>query len=102
MKATIEIPDELYRRVKAKSAMEGLAVREVAVSLFSTWIGETPSVATRDQANATGAVTPAWFGAARRYAESVSLHDMASIRRSIAAGRRRERATTFGKPSETP
>lgn len=31
MKATIEIPDELYRRVKAKSALEGRPVREVAL-----------------------------------------------------------------------
>jgi hypothetical protein len=37
MKATIEIPDELYRRVKARSALEGLTVREVAVTLFRTW-----------------------------------------------------------------
>ena len=38
MKATIEIPDDLYRRVKARSAMEGLAVREVAVTLFHAWV----------------------------------------------------------------
>jgi hypothetical protein len=31
MKATIEVPDDLYRRVKAKSALEGRAVREVAI-----------------------------------------------------------------------
>ncbi len=37
MKATIEIPDDLYRRVKAKSAMEGRTVRAVAVELFQRW-----------------------------------------------------------------
>ena len=102
MKATIDIPDDLYRRVKAKSAMEGLAVREVAVSLFSTWIGEAPPVAPHDQATAGGTTTPAWFGSARHYAESVARHDIASIRRSIAAGRRRETATAPSEPAKTP
>ena len=27
MKATIEVPDELYRRVKAKAALEGCSIR---------------------------------------------------------------------------
>jgi len=43
MKATIEIPDELYRKVKAKSALEGRPVREVAIELFRNWIGEPPA-----------------------------------------------------------
>jgi hypothetical protein len=102
MKATIDIPDDLYRRVKAKSAMEGLAVREVAVSLFSTWIGETPSAATQGQETAGGTVTPAWFGSARGYARSVARHDMASIRRSIVTGRRHETAAPSGEPEKTP
>lgn len=49
MKTTIDLPDELYRRVKAKSALEGKTVREVATSLFQQWAdgtvprGETPT-----------------------------------------------------------
>lgn len=38
MKATIDIPDELYRRVKAKSALEGRPVRAVAIELFRAWV----------------------------------------------------------------
>lgn len=38
MKATIEIPDELYRKVKAKSALEGRSVREVTERLFRDWV----------------------------------------------------------------
>ena len=97
MKATIDIPDDLYRRVKAKSAMEGLAVREVAVALFSTWIGAAPSAEVHGQDSTGNAVAPAWFGSARRYAESVTRHDMTSIRRSIAAGRRHETVTAAGQ-----
>lgn len=40
MKATIELPDELYRRVKAKTALEGRAVREVTIELYQRWLEE--------------------------------------------------------------
>lgn len=40
MKATIEIPDELYRRVKAKSALIGKPIREVTAELYRRWLGE--------------------------------------------------------------
>jgi hypothetical protein len=87
MKATIDIPDSIYRRVKAKSAMEGRAVREVAVALFQGWIGEDARLPASATAGGS-ASRPAWFAAARPYARRVARHDMASVRRSIAAGRR--------------
>ncbi len=40
MKATIEIPDDLYRKVKAKSALLGKPVREVTEELYRRWLGE--------------------------------------------------------------
>ncbi len=43
MKATIDIPDELYRRVKARSAMLGRAVREVTIELYQHWLGDVPA-----------------------------------------------------------
>lgn len=48
MKATIDIPDELYRRVKAKSALLGKPVREVTVELYRRWLAEDsePGLAT--------------------------------------------------------
>jgi hypothetical protein len=42
MKATIDLPDHLYRRVKAKSALEGRSIRSVALDLFRRWLGERP------------------------------------------------------------
>jgi hypothetical protein len=42
MKATIEIPDDLYRRVKAKSALEGRAIREVTIELYQAWLTKAP------------------------------------------------------------
>lgn len=91
MKATIEIPDELYRRVKAKSALEGLAVREVATTLFYSWVEKPVGQSTAQKTDQTvGRATPAWFGGARKYALRVNRHDMESIRNSIARGRAQE------------
>jgi hypothetical protein len=47
MKTTIDIPDELYRKVKAKSALLGKPVREVTVELYRQWLedGEAPLAA---------------------------------------------------------
>ncbi len=42
MKATIDVPDGLYRRVKARSALEGRSIRDVTIVLFERWIAETP------------------------------------------------------------
>jgi hypothetical protein len=39
MKATIDIPDQLYRQVKARAALEGRAVREVTIELYTDWLG---------------------------------------------------------------
>lgn len=38
MKATFQIPDELYREFKAETAREGRTVREVAIKLFEQWL----------------------------------------------------------------
>jgi hypothetical protein len=40
MKATIDIPEDLYRRVKAKSALLGKPVREVTAELYRQWLRE--------------------------------------------------------------
>jgi len=45
MKATIEIPDDLYRKVKAKSALQGRPVRAVTVELFQRWLEEDTPIA---------------------------------------------------------
>ena len=40
MKAPVDIPDDLYRKVKAKSALLGKPVREVTVELYERWLDE--------------------------------------------------------------
>ena len=93
MKTTIDIPDGLYRRVKSKSAMEGLPVREVVIGLVSAWLDE--SAATRSNSECPPAVVvkeppPSWFGSLRTYAPNANgRFDMTTVRRSIARGRQR-------------
>jgi hypothetical protein len=38
MRTTVDIPDALYRQIKSRSSLEGLAVREVTVALYQQWI----------------------------------------------------------------
>lgn len=45
MKATIDVPDELYRRVKAKTALQGRAIREVTAELYRRWLAEEDTAA---------------------------------------------------------
>lgn len=96
MKATIEVPDELYRLVKAKSALEGRAVREVTVELFQLYVGkEAPAAEADDRAAVDnpleGQAIPSWFGVLGKTARNVTQHDMSAIRESIARGIVRDR-----------
>jgi hypothetical protein len=89
MKATIEIPDELYRKVKAKSALEGRPVREVTERLFREWLAEPEAKSgARRTRGGDDKSKPAWLGALRGYAKNArGRHDMMTIRESIARGR---------------
>ena len=91
MKATIEIPDELYRLVKAKSALEGRAVREVTVELYQRYVGQEEAPAAKAEEAAGDRATPSWFGALGRTARAVTRHEMSAIRESIARGLVRDR-----------
>jgi hypothetical protein len=94
VKTTIDIPDEVYRQVKAKSAMEGRSVREVTVGLFRGWVasaGRSSVAAAGASSEIDGQPAPPWFGALRKYAPNAGgRHDLASIRQSIARGRAQE------------
>jgi hypothetical protein len=99
MKATIELPDELYRRVKARSALEGRPAREVAVELFEEYVERRrPSPLPVELASkgllADGKPAPKWFGLARKHIRKVDDYGMDAIRQSINRGwgRRSRRA----------
>lgn len=92
VKTTIDIPDAIYRQVKAKCAIEGRAIREVAIELFAGWLDGTASGGEIGRAPGGAAVQesrPAWFASLGAYAANANgRYDMASVRRSIAHGRR--------------
>ena len=54
MKATIDIPDDLYRRVKAKTALKGRAVRDVTIELFRNWVQEPGTAAAAGESPVSG------------------------------------------------
>lgn len=90
MKTTIDIPDDVYRKVKAKSALEGRTVREVAITLFGSWV-ETPESREAIREATSPEAAPSWFGCLRQQIRSDrGPDDMDSIRRSIARGRSRD------------
>ena len=96
MKATMHIPDEMYREVKAKSALEGRSVRSVTVMLYTSWlrglVPEPNSAPRLTTAKHVGGKQPnlSCFGVGRRFVRKNAdgPHDMVSIRESIAAGRK--------------
>lgn len=91
----MEIPDDLYRQVKAKSALEGRPVREVAIELFRRYIrGEEPPDKPAEPGQPRlidGEPAPPWFGVLHETARRVGRHDMDAIRESIGRGITTER-----------
>ena len=52
MKATIDIPDDLYRQVKSEAALRGLTIREVTTGLYRRWLSEDEGAEIREAPNA--------------------------------------------------
>jgi hypothetical protein len=101
MKATVDIPDELYRQVKAKSALEGRPVREVAVELFEGYVGGREKTGSLPLAQSGGKAllsdgkpAPLWFGLARKHMRKVESHEMDRVRESIGRGWAKEVAVS--------
>jgi hypothetical protein len=87
MKATIEFPDALYRRVKARTAMEGIPIRAVAVDLFRRWLDQPDLLAPREVAADRLKEDPApWLAVTRPHLRPGMSHDPESIRSAIEAG----------------
>ena len=84
MKATFQIPDELYRELKSEVAREGLTMREVTIQLFQQWlVARKGGIGGRPRVNWREFRSPL----ASRIANEVSDHSMEAIRSSIVKGR---------------
>jgi hypothetical protein len=104
MKATFEIPDELYRQVKARSAMEGRPLRSVAIELFQNWLqgNHQPAGTASKRATAQDAPTrfdnAPWRGIIRPYIRPGMSHDLDEMKEAISRGWGDEAAAKI-KPS---
>jgi hypothetical protein len=89
VKATFDFPDDLYRRLKARSAMEGRPLRSVAMELFQKWlkapllpeVGSRPVGLTKREWEASP-----WLAITQPYIKPGMSHDPDAIRAAIAKG----------------
>lgn len=69
MKATVDIPDPLYRQVKARAALEGRAVRDVTIELYERWLAEAGGSSVVDRAALADAWIERWEALGREIAD---------------------------------
>jgi len=69
MKATVDIPDQLYRQVKARAAMQGRAVRDVTIELYERWLADPANDSAADRAALADAWIERWEAIGREIAE---------------------------------
>ncbi|MBQ3288820.1 MAG: hypothetical protein IJH50_05360 [Kiritimatiellae bacterium] len=82
MRTTLDIPDTMYRRIKTRTAQEGVTVRSITLVLYSQWLGDEPQPSISRRRAAHKLKTPPWFGSVK--VDEKLPHDMASVRESIA------------------
>jgi hypothetical protein len=89
MKATLDIPDDLYKRVKARSALEGKPIRSVAIELFQRWIQDPSFTEDKNESDSLSSEDYKkypWLNLARTYINRNQSADFAEIKKSIAMG----------------
>ena len=82
MRTTLDIPDTMYRRIKARSAEEGRTVRSITLVLYSQWLGDSQPEERHGSTRRRRTAKPAWFGSVK--VDKSLPHDMDSVRESIA------------------
>lgn len=88
MKAAFDIPDNVYRSVKARGAIEGRPLRSIAVELFQNWLQAptSPPLAAKNDATPEKLTKYPWLAISKRFVKPEVSHDMENIRESIARG----------------
>jgi hypothetical protein len=88
MKATFDIPDDLYRNAKARSALEGRPLRAITIELFQNWLqSESDASVQNPEAPSSGELAQfPWLTISQKYMKPGISSDMNQIRKSIARG----------------
>ena len=85
MKATIDLDESLYRRLKVEAARRGRTVRDLVAEGIRAVI-DAPAV----ESASDGPHAPGWFGSLNAYAGRAEQHDLDAMRASIARGRKKK------------
>ena len=85
MKATIDLDESLYRRLKVEAARRGRTVRDLVAEGIRAVL-DAPHVAE----SVDGTPSPGWFGSLGAYAGRAEQHDLDALRASIARGRQKK------------
>lgn len=101
MKTTIDIPDDLYRSVKSRSALEGMTVRSATLMLYGDWLARprgTPGGIPAMHDAKSKEPLPSWFGIGRANVRKNSgrIAGIEEMREAIAAGIAAERQPAKG------
>jgi hypothetical protein len=103
MKATLDIPDDLYRSVKARTALDGNLIRTVAIELFQNWLQSHNQNNTTNQpsplSNSEAEKYP-WLAISRKYVRPSISSDLDDIKKSIERGWATESAGHIGAKIE--
>ncbi|MDQ2667131.1 MAG: hypothetical protein M3Z05_14120 [Gemmatimonadota bacterium] len=83
MKATIDLDEALYRRLKVEAARRGRTVRELVAEGIRAVI-DSPDLGAAPRNDTPSAQ---WFGTLNAYAANADQHDLGAMRASIARGR---------------
>ena len=68
MKVTIDIPEALYRRVKAQASKDGRTVRDVTIEAYEAWLPPVPFANEEERL----AAAEAWLAEFIRLGEELS------------------------------
>ncbi len=98
MKTSIDLPDDLYRQVKARSALEGRAVRQVATELLAQWVASDPAPERAAGAGESSTKSAAdwryqWAALGARVSEAIAPDATAERSKSKAVKKKRARST---------
>lgn len=85
MKATIDLDESLYRRLKVEAARRGRTVRELVAEGIRVVI-DSPDIGSSLSADRPSSE---WFAVLNTYAGNAKQHDLGAMRASIARGRRK-------------
>ncbi len=88
MKATFDIPDDLYRNLEAKSAREGRSASSIATEILEKGVetDKSSSQIPEDRLTEEDYAKYPWLKISQKYIKSGMSHDWDEIKEAIAIG----------------